>query len=347
MLATLVTYLPALRGQFVWDDDYYVTNNTLLRNLDGLQRIWLDITSPSTYPLPQYYPMTHTTFWFEYHLWGMNPAGYHFDNVLLHIANALLIWLILRRLEVPGAWAAAGVFALHPLNVESVAWISERKNVLCGFFFFSSIYVYLRYCNVIPKPAGVREQFTLPDDPLRVYGVALLLFFFALASKTIAGTMPGVVLLLIWWKRGKLSLKKDVAPLLGFFALAIAAALLTGWMEVHRVGASGPDWNIGPLARILIAGRVAWFYLLKLLVPYPLIFNYPRWEIHVGDPVQWLFPLATIAVVVALWACASNLAGGRWLRCCTTWERSCRRWDSSTSFPCAIRSSRITFRTSR
>jgi hypothetical protein len=168
-LATLVAYVPAIRGQFIWDDNYYVTHNPLLRSVDGLQRIWFDIFSgPATYPLPQYYPMTHTTFWVEYRLWRLNSTGYHLTNVLLHICNALLIWLILRRLDVPGAFAAAAIFALHPMNVESVAWIAERKNVLCAFFFFSSLYVYLRYSRVIAKPQAANATLSLPDDLQRV-----------------------------------------------------------------------------------------------------------------------------------------------------------------------------------
>jgi tetratricopeptide (TPR) repeat protein len=311
VLATLVAYVPAIRGQFIWDDDYYVTNNVLLQNLDGLQRTWFDIVpAPSKYPLPQYYPMTHTSFWFEHRIWGLNPTGYHITNVLLHICNALLIWLILKRLDVPGSWAAAAIFALHPINVESVAWIAERKNVLCGFFFFSSLYIYLRYCGVILKPRAAKEYFTLPDDPLRVYGIALLLFALALASKTIASSMPVVVLLVIWWKRGRISFKDDVVPLLPFFALGIAAGALTGWMEVHNVGARGADWEQGLVARGLIAGRVAWFYVGKLIFPYPLIFNYPRWEIRTGDPVQWIFLLAAVAVVVILWTCRKQWGRG-------------------------------------
>lgn len=310
-LATLVAYVPAIRGQFIWDDDYYVTNNVLLKNLDGLQKIWFGIVPhPSKYQLPQYYPMTHTSFWFEHAAWGLNPTGYHITNVLLHVCNALLVWLILRRLNVPGAWAAAAIFALHPINVESVAWIAERKNVLCAFFFFSSLYIYLRHCGVIAPPPAAKEQFTLPDDPLRVYAIALLLFVLALASKTIASSMPAVVLLVIWWKRGSIRWKQDVLPLLPFFVLGIAAGLLTSWLEVNNVGARGPEWEHGLAARFLIAGRVAWFYVGKLLYPHPLIFNYPRWEVNPGDPVQWIFPLAAIAVVVILWTCRRQWGRG-------------------------------------
>src|SRR5450432_524640 len=150
LVATLIAYFPAMRGQFIWDDDYYVTRNGLLTNFDGLQKIWFGVLPhPSEYPLPQYYPLTYTTFWLEYHLWGLEPAGYHTVNVILHLCSAMLIWLILRKLNVPGAWLAAAIFSLHPINVESVAWIAERKNVLSVLFFLASLYAYLRYAGII------------------------------------------------------------------------------------------------------------------------------------------------------------------------------------------------------
>ena len=150
VIATLIAYIPAMNGKFIWDDDYYVTRNHLLTNFDGLQKIWFGVLPrPAEYALPQYYPLTYTTFWLEYRLWGLDPAGYHAVNVILHICSAMLIWLILKKLAVPGAWLAAAIFALHPLNVESVAWIAERKNVLSVMFFLSSLYVLLRYAGII------------------------------------------------------------------------------------------------------------------------------------------------------------------------------------------------------
>ena len=131
LACTLLAYLPALQGGYVWDDDRYVTDNLTLRSVEGLARIWGEIGA-----VPQYYPIVHTTFWVEYHLWGLEPLGYHLDNVLLHACNALLLWFVLRRLGLRGGWFAALIFALHPVHVESVAWITERKNVLSAFFYF-------------------------------------------------------------------------------------------------------------------------------------------------------------------------------------------------------------------
>ena len=301
---------PALRGEFLWDDDYYVSNNRLLESWGGLQQIWFDVIgSPRDYPLPQYYPMTHTSFWIEYRLWGLNPTGYHVTNVILHAASSLLIWLILRKLAVPGAWLAAAVFAVHPINVESVAWIAERKNVLSGFFFFASIYVYLRYAGVIAPPEKPSEYLSLPAERERVYSLALVLFVFALLSKSVTATMPAVVLLIVWWKRGRFTMH-EVLKLVPFFALGIAAALLTSYMERHRVGAAGADWDYGLVSRILIAGRAFWFYLSKLVVPYPLVFNYPRWDPHDTSWYLWIYPLAAVALLATLFALRNRIGRG-------------------------------------
>ena len=310
VLACVIAYAPALRGEFLWDDDYHVSNNRLLESWGGLQQIWFDVfAGPKNYPLPQYYPMTHTSFWIDYRLWGLNPTGYHLTNVILHTLSALLVWLILRKLAVPGAWVAAALFAVHPLNVESVAWIAERKNVLSGFFFFASIYVYLRYAGVIAPPERPSEYLSLPAERDRVYGLAVVLFAFALLSKTVTATMPAVVLLIIWWKRGRVT-ASELLRLVPFFVIGIAAGLLTSYMEQHRVGAAGADWDYGIVSRALIAGRAFWFYLGKLVLPYPLIFNYPRWDPHDTRAVLWIYPIAAAALLVTLFALRERIGRG-------------------------------------
>lgn len=314
---SFIAYAPAVRGGFVWDDDYYVFENPTLRNFAGLQTIWFDIfRDPRDYVLPQYYPLTHTSFWIEHRLWGMNPTGYHVTNVLLHLLSAMLVWLILRRLNVPGALLAAAVFAVHPVHVESVAWISERKNVLSLTLMLASLYTWLRFSGLVAGPDKPNALLSLPNDPKRLYTIGVVLFLLALFAKTTAAVLPACVLLLTWWKRGRLNWKQDVAPMLPLFVVGLAFARLTSWLEVHRVGASGPDWvyaqtPIGQfLAETLIAGRAIWFYVGKLVFPHPLIFNYPRFEPEVGNALQWLFPLAALAMLLALFVARNALGRG-------------------------------------
>lgn len=281
--ATAVAYLPALGAGFVWDDDRYVTGNVALRTLDGLRRIWL---APGA--TPQYYPLTFTSFWLERHLFGTTAAPHHLTNVLLHALNALLVWRILARLAVPGAALAAALFALHPVHVESVAWIAERKNVLSGACFLGALDAYLPVAGLVPgSPTGARRA------------LALVLFAAALLAKTVACTWPVAVLILVWWKRGRVG-AADVRPLLPFFAVGAALGGVTIWMERHHVGAVGADWALSPAARVLVAGRAVWFYLAKLVWPWPLSFVYARWTVEPARPGGWLFPALAIAGLSSL-----------------------------------------------
>lgn len=285
---TLLAYLPALDNGFIWDDDDYVTANPTLRSLDGLRRIWLE---PGA--VPQYYPLTFTSLWIDYHLGGLEPFGYHLVNVLLHALNAILAWRILLRLEVPGAWLAAALFAVHPVHVESVAWITERKNVLSGVFYLGALLAYLRFAGIGP-PGPAR-------DVPRWYALALGLFLAGLLSKTVVATLPAALVLLLGWKRGRIDIA-GAKPLLPFFGLGAALALVTVWMERAHVGAVGRDWDFSFVDRCLIAGRAVWFYLGKLLWPSPLVFIYPRWRIDAAASWQYLFPAAALAAVLVLWA---------------------------------------------
>ncbi len=289
-IGTLLIYLPAIRAGFIWDDPDYVINNSTLRSIDGLIEMW---TQPRS--LPQWYPLVHTTYWIEYHLWGLWPTGYHVDNVLLHIVSSLLLWRLLRMMNVPGAWLAAAIFAVHPVQVESVAWITERKNVLSGVFYFLSIITYLRWDAARGAPAPQRRK--------NLYYLSLLLFVAALLSKTVVATLPATLLVIFWWKRGTIRWR-DVRPLIGFFVLGIGLGLLTAYLEVHKVGARSDkiiELNLTPIDRILIAGRAVCFYASKLVVPWPLVFIYPQWK-PIGPAIwwQWVFPVAVVAAIAVL-----------------------------------------------
>jgi tetratricopeptide (TPR) repeat protein len=298
LLLVIVAYLPAIRGGFIWDDDAYVTENPTLRTAGGLARIWFKLGA-----VPQYYPMVHTMFWIEHQLWGLHPLGYHVVNVLLHALGAILLWMVLRRLAVPGAWLGAAIFAVHPVQVESVAWITERKNVLSGVFYLSSLLSLLAFFRIgaaADRDAGSREKF---------YVLGLLFYILALLSKSVTCTLPVILLLLLWWKRGRVRWG-EVLRLAPLFLAGIALGFVTVWVEKNFVGAEGEEWALSFLDRLVIAGRALWFYAGKLLWPHPLIFNYPRWEIDSGSWAQYLPLAAAAAVVAALWAWRSRIGKG-------------------------------------
>ncbi len=277
---TLLAYVPVLQCGYIWDDDYYVTQNQTLTSFDGLVDIWF---SPRS--IPQYYPMVHTTFWLEYRAWGLHPTGYHVVNVLLHIGSCLLLWRLLIKLKMPRywAWIAAGIFALHPVQVESVVWITERKNVLSCLFYLSAAHLYLRF-----------DQ----SRHWRHWLLAFGLFVLALLSKTVVLTLPAALLVILWQQRGRLKIKTDLLPTLPFFAIGIGMGLLTAWLEKTHVGAEGHEWSHDAVERFLLAGRVVSFYAGKLLLPMDLSFVYPRWDIASDIWWQWLFPIGVLAVLL-------------------------------------------------
>lgn len=298
LLVVLVTvaYIPAMQAGFVWDDDDNVTDNRYLRDLDGLKQIWLSLET-----VPPYYPLAHTALWVEYQLWQLAPFGYHLVNVLLHALNALLIWRILRRLGMRGAWVVAALFALHPVHVETVAWITEQKTLLSAAFYLAALRAYL--------------QFNAPGRRPVYYALAFGLFVCALLTKTVAASLPVVLLLLIWWKQGRIRLK-DYLPTVPFFIVGAGLGILTAWSEKHYVGALGPAWDYSIPERLMIAGRALWFYAGKLLWPHPLIYIYPRWHIDAATYLGVLYPLTAAAVPVVLWTLRKTLGRGLLVAVC-------------------------------
>jgi tetratricopeptide (TPR) repeat protein len=300
---TCVSYLPVLRAGFVWDDDLHVMHTPQQVSWRGLRDLWL---RPGFQP--QYYPLTHTSFWIEYHLWGTDgsghprPVGYHVVNVLLHAANAVLVWRVLRRLEFGPAFIVGVLFAVHPVCVESVAWISERKNTLSTLFYLLAAMSYLRF-DPPQEPGPVPRRWGM-------YALATVLFVCALLSKSVTCSLPAALLLVIWWKRGRIELRRDVLPLAPWFVLGAVLGLHTAAKERFDVGASGAEWNFSPIDRVLIAGRVLWFYAGKLVFPWPLAFNYPRWRIDAREPWQYAFPLAALAVIGVLWVFRKRIGRG-------------------------------------
>lgn len=277
----LVVYAPALQGELLWDDAGHVTRPDL-QSWSGLLRIWFEVGATQ-----QYYPLLHSAFWLQHRLWGDATLGYHVVNVLAHATAAVLFAAILRRLAVPGALFAACLFAFHPVCVESVAWISEQKNTLSTVFYLAAALAWLRY-----------EEDRRPAR----YAVAWAWFAAALLTKTVTATLPAALLVIAWWRRGRLDWAADVRPLLPWLGVGVGAGLGTAWLETNQIGAQGGDFALGPIERVLLAGRVAWFYLGKLVWPADLAFFYPRWTIDAGVAWQWLFPLATLgALGLAAW----------------------------------------------
>lgn len=304
-LVTAAAYIPGLGGTFIWDDPDYVVNNLTLRSGEGLVRMWTDVRS-----LPQWYPLVHTAYWIEYQLFGLNPLVFKLTNLGLHIATALLLWRLLRMLDVPGAYLAAFVFAVHPVHVESVAWITERKNTLSGLFYVAAFIAFWKWRLEV---GGSRS-----DEPARtsnlnprpaLYPVALALFACALLSKTVTATLPAAMLVVIWWKEGRLR-ARDAVPLVPFFVLGIAMGSVTAWLERHHVGAVGPEWDHTPAERLLIAGRAAWFYFSKVVWPTNLAFMYERWTVDARVWWQWLYPFTAAAVVVSLFLLRRRIGRG-------------------------------------
>jgi tetratricopeptide (TPR) repeat protein len=296
LLLTFLVYHAAPGNGFVWDDDLHLTRNATMQDAEGLRDIWFRIGAT-----PQYYPLSFSSFWVEHRIWGLRPAGYHAINILLHALSGVLIWRLLCLLRVRGAWVVAAVFLVHPVAVESVAWISERKNVLSGVFYLGSALLYLRFA------LGRDGQVSRPY-PGRGYYLALALFACALLSKTATLTLPPALLLVLWWKR-RLD-PRQARLLTPFLLLGIVMGLATLWIEQQVVGAQGVAWSLTVLERFLLAGRALWFYAGKVFWPHPVVFQYPRWEIDAGQAWQYLYPLAALALVGSLWGLRHRLGRG-------------------------------------
>lgn len=279
LAAVLLAYLPALTGGLLWDDDAHVTKMSL-RSLHGLWRIWFEAGATQ-----QYYPFLHTAFWVEHRLWGDSVLGYHLANVVLHATAACLLVWILGRLHFPAPWLAGLIFALHPVCVESVAWISEQKNTLSAVFYLGSALLYLRF-----------------DESRRrsLYSCALGLFVLALLTKSVTATLPAALLVVFWWRRGRFGWTRDVLPLLPWFVIGASSGLFTAWMEEKFIGAEGADFSFNAVQRLLLAGRVAVFYVHGLVWPGNLMFIYPRWSLQ-SETVRGGLCLA--GVLAALCGC--------------------------------------------
>jgi tetratricopeptide (TPR) repeat protein len=289
IIAVALAYLPALQGEFVWDDFLLITGNPLLQNFSGLLEIW------SGGRTADYLPLTNTIFWIEHHLFVENATGYHAVNILLQTANALLVWRLLVRLNIPGAWLAGLIFGIHPIHVASVAWISELKNLLSMFFALLSIMCFLE----------------LDDKRLRnsttVYVASLVFFALALLSKTQVVSLPVVLLLCAWWRDKNLAgrkptqnIRREVMRSWPFFLIAIVLGLVTMWFQNRGIGEE--EIVIGSMPRRLVNAAMAiWWYAAHLFAPVRLMAIYPNWRFDSPRLLEWLPLIALIVVVAGLW----------------------------------------------
>jgi tetratricopeptide (TPR) repeat protein len=274
---------------YIWDDDFYVQKHQQIEEAGGLGKIWNPWSNNvEIHPVTkQYYPVTYSSLYLEESLMGQEPWHFHVFNVLLHAIAAFLLWRILVLLEVKGAWWAAMVFALHPVCVESVAWITERKNVLAGVFFFGAIYVFLK------KPVQSKWFF-----------LVLLFYVLSMLSKSITAPLPGVLMLLLWWRRPE-EKRASYLLLVPLFMLGAGLGYLSVWMEATAAGAGQPSvWDPTLMERFLLMGRTPVFYIQKILWPAENIFFYPRWNLNAGEILQYIYPLITLSLLgFFAWGC--------------------------------------------
>jgi protein O-mannosyl-transferase len=301
-LLLFTAYFPVLQNGFIWDDDRHLTANPFVTNFEGLKPLWLDVRSTQ-----QYYPLISTSFWMEYRLWGPNPLGYHINNVLLHAMNAIILWRILVFVGIPAAWLVSAVFALHPVHVESVAWITERKNLLSGFFYLLSLYTFLRF--YFPGQSVFSNEKLIKNRSGLLYGISLFFFICALFGKSLTCTLPAVVLLLFWWKQNHIDLKVTQL-MVPYFFFGLCLAILTIWLEKVNAGALGSEWDYSFWDRFIIAGRALWFYIGKLFWPFPIIFTYPMWSIDDSVLWQYLYPFTFLLFILVLWALRKKIGRG-------------------------------------
>ena len=291
----LISYSPVFNAGFIWDDESHLTQNPCVVGPLGLKEVWTSARAV-------YYPLVLTTFWTVHKFAGLLPRPYHLLNVFLHAGSALLLWQILRQLNVRGAWLGAALWALHPVMVQSVAWVTELKNTQSGFFYLLSVFCFLKSNAAIQgrpisgslvSPAGERSSL--------FFASSLLFFILATLSKPSVVMLPIVLFLCIWWRAGRSRLR-DIIELAPFLLVSAVASVWTIFEQKFHAGAIGAEWEQSWPDRLIIAGRAIWFYLAKLIWPHPLVFIYPRWEINSSQLTAYFPLLAALTGLVVLWS---------------------------------------------
>jgi tetratricopeptide (TPR) repeat protein len=275
---TFIVYASGIDGGFILDDDLYLTQNKLIADADGLYSFWF--TTRAT----DYYPVSNSTLWLEWRMWGLNPTGYHVTNVILHAVASFLVYYVLNQLRVPGALLAGVLFAVHPVNVESVEWIAQRKGLLALVFFLFSLLWYLRSQLKGPKASAQ-------------YWLSLVAFALGILSKSSVAMLPLMLLLLIWWKRH--IVRRDWILLAPFLLFAIVLVLVNMQFQKQSMGDFVRTASL--MQRLLAAGAVVWFYLYKAVLPFGLVFIYPQWNVDTANLLWWVPAIACVVVSLILW----------------------------------------------
>jgi|CZKI01.1.fsa_nt_gi tetratricopeptide (TPR) repeat protein len=284
LVMTLIAYERVRHAGFMWDDDRHLTANPVIVGPLGLMDIW-------TSRAARICPLTLTTFWMEHALWGLNPLPYHVVNVFMHGACAVLLWRVLKSLRVRGAWLGAALWALHPVQAETVAWITELKNTQSCLFYLLAALFFVRWLAA--------EGGAVPGSRARDYALALASAAMAMASKSSTVVLPVALLLCAWWISGRWRWRTLIA-LLPVFAMSLASGVLTLWTQ-RLEGANDPELSRALPERIAAAGNVVWFYLGKLIWPNPLIFIYPRWHVDWTHAATYLPSAAACLALLILW----------------------------------------------
>jgi tetratricopeptide (TPR) repeat protein len=297
-VAAFAAYGPALRAGWIWDDDCYILDNPAVQLPGGVLDAWVPGSTP------QYYPLVFVSFWVQHGVHGLDPYGYHLANVLLHVGSSIMLWRLLRRMCVPGSLLAAGLFALHPVQVETVAWVTERKNVLSMAFALASLISWVRFLQDM-RPFAARAGW---------WGLSFVLFAMAMLSKTTAVAVPVAMVAIAWWRpwdaaddrpelaRPALPMRATAVLAVPFFVLGIAMGLFTAWVEATLVGARGAEFARPAMERLMQAAQAWWFYLGTWVWPHGLMFVYPAFDGPAWLP--WLALLAGISVAVAAFVAA-------------------------------------------
>jgi protein O-mannosyl-transferase len=295
-----IAYAQVFGAGFIWDDESHLTRNPCVIGPLGLKEIW-------TTAQAVYYPLVLTTFWVLHKFVGLNPFPYHLLNVLLHATSAVLLWRVLQLLKIRGAWLGAALWALHPVMVQSVAWITELKNTQSCLFYLLSILFFLKW-DEAPRITRIsrieKKEEAFPNHSRNPcypwFTLSLFLFVLATLSKPSVVMLPFVLALFIWWNRGKIRWR-DALALAPFAVISAFASAWTIWEQKFHARAVGPDWAQTFSERLIIAGRAIWFYLGKLIWPHPLVFIYPHWDIEPSKLIAYLPLLTAIAGLIALW----------------------------------------------